>query len=161
MSAGFNSVRSFESHLSKVYTEPNTGCWLWPANVNPTGYGITYVGGVKTLAHRASYEHHKGAIPDGLHILHSCDVPSCINPGHLRAGTHQENMLEAKTRNRMATGSKLPHSKIPHEKRSAIWADPRPDKVVAIDYGVTHGAIAWVRSLSDTSVYKRPKRSGK
>lgn len=61
------------------------------------------------LAHRLSYELHKGPIPDGLQILHSCDVKNCINPDHLRVGTHSENMAEAADRGRMRSGPLHPH----------------------------------------------------
>ncbi len=44
------------------------------------------------LAHRVSYELHKGPIPDGLFIDHICRTRCCVNPNHLRAVTHAQNM---------------------------------------------------------------------
>lgn len=82
----------------------DTMCWEWQGTKYPNGYGWLKVFGQNTLAHRFSYELHNGPIPDGMEIMHSCDVKHCINPDHLRAGTHQENMKEAQERGRLPAG---------------------------------------------------------
>lgn len=89
---------------SKVYPEPNTGCWLWGGAVNICGYGIFkyQVLPFKTkLAHRASYLLHYGDFDyNNLQVLHKCDNPACVNPEHLFLGTHQDNMNDRKIKNR-------------------------------------------------------------
>lgn len=74
-------------------------CWLWSGPVLPQGYGISSYrhqsSGRTILAHRLSYELHKGPIPDGLEIDHLCQVKACTNPGHLDAVTHAENIRRA------------------------------------------------------------------
>lgn len=45
-----------------------------------------------TLAHRLLYMAHVGEIPKGLELDHLCRVRSCVNPKHLEAVTHKENM---------------------------------------------------------------------
>lgn len=74
-----------------VAPEPNTGCWLWLGAVNHSGYGTMTIGRRTRMAHRASYEAHKGAIPEGLAIDHRCKVRSCVNPDHLEPVTTAEN----------------------------------------------------------------------
>lgn len=73
-------------------------CWVWTAGRDWRQYGHfswkALSGKKEQLAHRYSWSLTNGPIPDGLDILHSCDNPPCVNPAHLRAGTHSENMQE-------------------------------------------------------------------
>lgn len=89
------------------YAERTDGCWLWTGALNNMGYGQFYVRARRgnVLAHRWSYEHHNGPIGDGLFVMHSCDTPRCVNPAHLRVGTHQDNVddMTAKGRGFRAT----------------------------------------------------------
>jgi hypothetical protein len=78
------------------------GCWEWRGSSNTYGYGGLNVrlGGrgapkVMLLAHRVSYEHHVGPIPEGTEIDHLCRNPACSRPDHLEAVTHRENIKRA------------------------------------------------------------------
>lgn len=74
-----------------------SGCWLWLGGLNPHGYGrFKYRGHV--YAHRWSYEHHVGPIPDGLTLDHKCGTPRCVNPAHLEPVTMRENILRGNGR---------------------------------------------------------------
>ncbi|MZE53776.1 HNH endonuclease [Streptomyces sp. SID5770] len=86
-------------------TDRTGKCWLWTRGRTASGYGKFNLNGQTVYAHRASYEAYVGPIPAGLFILHSCDTPACVNPDHLRPGTHQENMRDRDTRGR-GPGSK-------------------------------------------------------
>ena len=84
--------------------DKETGCWIWSGAKYKNGYGWIKAFGKPVSAHRLSYELHSGPIPDGMEILHSCDNKSCVNPDHLRVGTHAENMREAADRGLMPSG---------------------------------------------------------
>jgi hypothetical protein len=79
-------------------------CWEWEGSRAPNGYGSFHMGGRTVMAHRAAYTLIVGEIPEGLHILHACDNPPCVNPHHLSVGTRSDNMQDmvAKGRNRVA-----------------------------------------------------------
>lgn len=84
-------------------------CWIWAGSSGRNGYGQFKAFGRMVAAHRFAYELYKGPIPDGMQILHSCDNKVCVNPDHLRIGTHAENMAEAKERGRMRVGANHPN----------------------------------------------------
>jgi hypothetical protein len=67
-------------------------CWLWLAGKDDKGYGQFSIGHRKIKPHRLAYELVHGPIPDGLLIDHMCHVRSCVNPAHLRAVTHKQNI---------------------------------------------------------------------
>lgn len=70
-------------------------CWLWSGYIDPKGYA-RFVGGRSSLAHKFSYEHYKGLIPDGMQVDHIRCVKHCVNPEHLRLTTHKENQENRK-----------------------------------------------------------------
>lgn len=140
-----------------VLPEPNSGCWLWTGPLNWNGYGRVTVGPRKRVrAHRFSYEVHKGPIPDGLQVLHKCDVPCCVNPEHLLLGTFADNMNDKMRKGRQARGAKLsavrkatvPLGQANHASRltevqvRAIIADARSGRLIARDYGTTQQHIS-------------------
>jgi hypothetical protein len=74
----------------------DTPCWVWQGALCK-GYGRVYVGGGRAEfkarnAHTVEWEKINGPVPEGLELDHLCSVPACVNPAHLEAVTHGENM---------------------------------------------------------------------
>ena len=124
--------------------EPNTGCWLWLGGMTGDGYGVAF----GKLAHRVAYRAYKGPIPVGAVIRHKCDNPACVNPEHLVAGTHLDNMADKVRRGRAAgagKGEKHWKASLNAEQVEAIRADPRSQHAIAADYGIRQQAVSKIK----------------
>ena len=102
-------MNRFEQKIDK-----SGDCWLWTASRNNGGYGLFKLAGKTTTAHRISYELHVGVIPDGMCVLHTCDVRMCVNPDHLFLGTQTDNMQDKANKGRHH-GQLKTHCKHGHE----------------------------------------------
>ncbi len=71
---------------------PESGCWIWIAACDSSGYGAIGVNYSMKGAHRVSYELFIRAIPDGMQLDHVCRVRCCVNPNHLESVTQLENV---------------------------------------------------------------------
>jgi HNH endonuclease len=151
------AIERFESHF---IPEPNSGCWLWLGFVpDDPGYGQFTEDCVEEKrsegAHRYSFRVHKGPIPDGLMVCHSCDVPSCVNPDHLFVGTHTDNMRDASRKGRLKwknperpalrRGESHPGHKLTEEEVREIRTSPERSATLARRLGVSKTLIGRIR----------------
>lgn len=124
-----------EARIERI---PFSGCWIWMQSLAKSGYGNfrrERRSGTQ-LTHRASYTAFVGPVPEGLHVLHRCDVRACCNPSHLFVGTNQDNIADSVakgrrigvTRNRpsglkyrpLSNAAKEAHMKFPRDLRLRI-----------------------------------------
>jgi anaerobic selenocysteine-containing dehydrogenase len=127
--------------------EPNSGCWLWLGHVNSWGYGRLGRGRLERQAHRLSYLTYKGPIPSDLLVLHSCDMPCCVNPDHLRLGTHADNNQDTLVRDRHVTisGEQQHSSKLTWDAVAEIRSSSETISELARRFGVSRRAIRFVK----------------
>src|SRR5262245_11822437 len=78
----------------------DTPCWLFIGGENNCGYGYIHYQGEPEGTHRISWQLHRGPIPDGMWVLHRCDVPSCCNADHLFLGSPQDNTADMMAKGR-------------------------------------------------------------
>src|SRR3954451_2861694 len=78
--------------FSKACLDVETGCWTFAGATSADGYGRFSLSGKNRLAHRVAYELVHGVVPANLTIDHLCGNRKCINPAHLEAVTHRENV---------------------------------------------------------------------
>lgn len=102
--AGQQRYCSVKCRILSAYDVSENGCWIWKKSCFKAGYGAINVGGKITYAHRLSYEIFNGPIENGMFVMHVCDEPACINPGHLIVGSPLDNVQDmmAKGRNHWA-----------------------------------------------------------
>ena len=130
-----------ERFNAKWVPEVWTGCWLWTGACHLYGYGLIRPGPATQRpegAHRISWKLHRGEIPEGMSVLHKCDVPGCVNPEHLFLGTIKDNTQDMmrKGRHRVRNGESHPRAKLTNTQVRSIRGDRRSDREIAREYGV-------------------------
>ena len=133
--------------ISKHSKTESSGCWIWSRSINNWGYGRIGPGRSERAAHRLSYRTFRGEIPDGMNVLHRCDVPRCVNPAHLFLGTNTDNMRDMASKGRTAVkrGEDNPISKLTDRAVAEIRASTETSAFLARKFGVSHKAIRLVR----------------
>lgn len=72
-------------------------CWIWKASVDINGYGQFQYKKRMLKSHRFYWEFINGEVPRGKELDHLCRNKKCVNPGHLEAVSHKENMRRGLT----------------------------------------------------------------
>jgi len=95
---GVNGIAQSRNLVRRIVFQKKvlmSGCFIWTGSCGNSGYGKLRVGHSKDFsAHRVAYGVFYGKIPDGMCVLHKCDVRRCINPRHLFLGTKRDNTLD-------------------------------------------------------------------
>jgi hypothetical protein len=84
----------FWRHVNKTES-----CWIWTAACRHHGYGA-FNDSPEIIAHRMAWHLTYGAVPDGMMVLHKCDVRRCVRPDHLFLGTAKDNTQDCISKGR-------------------------------------------------------------
>jgi len=121
------------------------GCWEWTGYLFNRGqanreYGGAWFEGKKRLVHKLAWEALNGVVPDGFELCHKCDNPRCWRPDHLFLGTHQENLIDASNKDRLA--KKLNDEEVKAVK--AAVASGESMRSVARRFHVSHQLVSMI-----------------
>ena len=146
MSCGCYHSPSIKMRLKeKTIPITESGCLIWIGAVGKSGYGTIGHKGRTKKVHRLAYQEYKGVIPQGMHVLHKCDIPCCVNADHLFLGTNNDNIKDRNTKNRSAKGEKIATSKLTESKVREILKDNDIHQNIASKHGVTRSTISHIK----------------
>tara|TARA_B100000609_G_scaffold187816_1_gene173554 strand:+ start:106 stop:681 length:576 start_codon:yes stop_codon:yes gene_type:complete len=125
-------------------------CWEWQRTRNQYGYGTLTINGQTAFAHRLAFELAGNVIPDGMHVLHKCDNPRCINPEHLEIGTRSKNMADCHARGR----SRIPSPRMKGESNGSAKLTREMVNTIrdGLSAGVTQQRLADSFDVSQTLI---------
>lgn len=127
---------------AKVRKAGPNECWLWLGSKNKRGYGKMTKGGsgrkLVYVTHVSWFLAH-GVWPEKF-MLHECDNPSCVNPGHLFEGDALANNRDAARKGRNSHGERRPNAKLTEDQVAEI-------RRRYIPYHPVHGGAAMAREF--------------
>ena len=116
------------------------GCHIWQSTIHRDGYGKFWFKGANPQAHRVAYTLFKGEIPDGMCVLHKCDVRKCVNPEHLFLGSLLDNIADMDTKGRRKTRAVLHVGQVVMAR--ALLAAGLSQQWIADTFGVHQATIS-------------------
>lgn len=132
---------------SKTKLDPVSGCVVWQGAIGVKGYGQFGYKGRNARAHRVCWEIENGRpIPEGLVVMHTCDNPPCVNPGHLKVGTVLDNTVDMYQKGRRGLPRLTrPSAKLTSSKVEEIRNSPLRNKDLSEIYGVSKSNITLIQ----------------
>ena len=140
--------------ISKVKVDVPDVCWLWQGSCQAKGYGRFRLRGKIYGTHRLMYAAASGTNPGQLVVMHTCDVPQCVSPFHLKLATQRENVLDMVLKGRKSKivpqgeehGGAVLTSSVVQAIRDEYAAGAALQRELASKYGVcAHGVTDIVR----------------
>lgn len=127
-----------------VKVQKTETCWLWVGASHKAGYGALTSAGINCTAHRVSWELHNGRIPEGLQVLHKCEVRNCVKPEHLFLGTQKANIHDMLQKGRHRTQSKLKVAQVIEIRRRLKCGDIQ--RVIARKFNIAQSTVSQIAS---------------
>jgi hypothetical protein len=95
-----------------------------------------------------------------MHVLHKCDVPSCVNPFHLFLGTNDDNVRDRDSKERVARGERAGAAKLTRKQVIAIrnMSDATAD--IAATFGIAADTVRRIKSRTAWSWLPQPVDEG-
>jgi hypothetical protein len=142
-----------ERFMSKVLVDEKTNCWNWNGTLRD-GYGRFKANKKIMNASRFSFEYYNEKILDGNVIMHICDNPKCVNPEHLKQGTHKDNAADKVSKNRHVYGEKAWQHKLT-EKQVIEIKQKLKNPYIGINNDLANFYSVNHRTISDIKLGKR------
>ena len=116
-----NDVARFWSYINLT-----DSCWLWTGCLQPRGYGQFSIQPRRTVrAHRWSYEHFVGPIPESFELDHLCRTRACVRPDHLEVVSHAENVRRGDAGKHWAIKTRCPRGHEYTEENTRVYRGKR------------------------------------
>jgi len=122
-------------------------CWLIHKGC-PIGIGYRS----RRANNKYWYVHHiadfmaRGKAPPNTVRLHSCDNPNCINPEHIKRGTHADNVADKVAKSRHMHGETHYRAKLTEEQAREIKYAEGTYAELGRKYGISRGGIHNIKS---------------
>jgi hypothetical protein len=146
------SSERLERFWTMVKIGSDAECWPWTGALTRGGYGQVCVGGPgaprrNRSAHRIAWEASRGPIPDGVWILHHCDIPCCCNPAHMFHGDVKRNSQDMRERLRSLRGTRNSNVKLTEAAVMQIRAlrGLMSASRIANRFGITKAAVSKIQ----------------
>ncbi|XSS45952.1 HNH endonuclease [Propionibacteriaceae bacterium Y2011] len=137
-----------------------TGCWELRTTTTRPHPRIKLAGRTWAIASRVAYEAWVGPIPDGLCVLHRCDNPPCVNPGHLFLGTRTDNSVDKVTKRRAPNGERMRHklTDVQVAEIRTLHESGSSQATLARRFGVSSGHVSQIVNGKTRVEVTRPRR---
>jgi len=128
--------KDIDRFWSKVDVREPNNCWIFRTASKAKSYPGFWYQGEPWAAHRFSMMLFIGEEPK-LSVLHTCDVPRCVNPAHLFLGTHDDNMKDMHAKGRFVPSRG--NTKLTDKKVLAIRDEYAAGRTTLKELGIKYG----------------------
>ena len=129
------------------------GCLIWKGTMNAYGYGVItrqINPRIRIQAHRLLKELEIGrSLTDSEVAMHTCDTKACVNPEHIKLGSHKDNSADMVQKGRQQRWEHHGRAKLKREDIPIIRERYKAGKrqlELAEEFGVSRSQIGFIVS---------------